>query len=138
MKYIIIIGCGRLGSFIANQMSSQGHSVVVIDKQESAFFALGDEFSGFKIEGDITEILLLEKAKVQRADVVLAVTNDDNLNLMLVQVCKQIYNVPKVIARVEKPEKQQLFEELGVYSICPTEIAGSSFMNYINNEGGKL
>ena len=63
--YIVIIGCGRLGSHLANQLSRVGHSVVVIDKDEAAFKELSPDFSGFRIEGDATQIGVLNEAKLR-------------------------------------------------------------------------
>lgn len=129
--YIIIIGCGRLGSVLANRLSAQGHSIVVIDQNEAAFTELGSEFSGFKIQGDANEYVVLCQAKVEKADMVLALTNDDNLNIMLSQICNQIYKIEHVIARVNKPQSAEIFSKLGIKTICPTLLAVDYFMQAV-------
>jgi trk system potassium uptake protein TrkA len=134
-KYVIIIGCGTLGSAIANQLSAQGHSIVMIDQNENSFNDLGSEYSGFKIHGDANEFFILSQAKVEKADLVLAVTNDDNLNIMLSQICQEIYNIREVIARVNKPKSAELFDKLGIRTICPTLLAASSLMEMITKSG---
>jgi len=132
--YIVIVGCGRLGSFLANRLSGDGHSVVVIDAEEKSFQALSAEFSGFRVTGDGTEFAVLKQAKTERADVVIATTREDNVNLMVSQVARKVFEVPNVIARVFEPERGSIYQELGVETICPTTIAGEVFLDTL----GKL
>lgn len=136
-KYIIIIGCGTLGSALANRLSSMGHSIIMIDHNEDSFKELGDEFSGFIIHGDANEFFVLRQAKVEQADIVLAVTDDDNLNIMLSQICQKIYHIPEVIARVNKPKSSEIFNKLGIRTICPTLLAVDIFMENLNDAEGK-
>lgn len=135
IKYIIIIGCGTLGSSLANTLSGMGHSIVIIDKDESAFMTLGNEFSGFMIHGDANEIFILRQAKIEKADIVLSVTDDDNLNIMLSQIGQRIYNIQEVIARVNKPQSSEIFNKLGIRTICPTLLAVDKFLGDIHGIG---
>ena len=105
---IIIAGCGRYGALLANRLSSLGHSVVIIDRQENAFKALSTEFSGFTITGNAGEVSVLREAKIETADCLLSMCNEDTLNLMVTQVAKYIFGVPKVIARVYKPSYESI------------------------------
>lgn len=133
--YVIIIGCGRLGSHLAASLSGQGHSVVAVDSRNDAFDALTSEFSGFRIEGDATEFAVLKQAKIDRADLVVATTDDDNVNLMVAQVASRIFNVPRVIARVEDPRKEEIYSSLGIETICPASLAGNTFMETLKSGG---
>ena len=99
-QYIVVVGCGRLGSMLASRLSSQGNSVVVIDPYESSFNNLSSDFSGFQITGDASEIEILRSAKVEQADCLLAVTDKDNINLMVTQIAKQVFQTSIVLARV--------------------------------------
>jgi trk system potassium uptake protein TrkA len=135
-KYIIIIGCGTLGSTLANRLSGSGHSIVVVDHSEVSFEQLGSEFSGFKIHGDANEFFVLRQAKVDKAEIVLALTDDDNLNIMLSQICRQIYKIPEVIARVNKPGAAELFAKLGIKTICPTLLAVDRFLDILGSANG--
>ncbi len=126
--YILIVGCGRLGSYLANQLSRVGHSVVVIDKDEATFNELSPDFSGFRIEGDATQMGVLKEAKLMRADVVFATTHEDNVNLMVAQVARKVFNVPQVLARVFDPRRDQVFDQLGIETICPTSVAAEMFL----------
>ncbi|MGC9383362.1 MAG: potassium channel family protein [Kosmotogaceae bacterium] len=121
--YVVIFGCGRLGSRIANWLSGTGNSVVVIDIEEVAFQSLLYEFTGFTITGDATELETFRSAKVDMADFVLVLTSDDNTNVMIGMVAKEYYNVPRVLARVTDPNNIELFSEFGIEIICPTMLA---------------
>jgi trk system potassium uptake protein TrkA len=126
--YVVIVGCGRLGSHLANQLSRVGHSVVVIDKNNSTFEDLSPEFSGFRVMGDATQIAILREAKLKNADVFFATTHEDNVNLMVAQVAKKIFNVPHVLARVFDPRREKIFDQLGIETICPTSVAAEMFL----------
>ena len=125
--YIIVVGCGRLGSKIAGNLSNKGHSVVIVDKHEASFEHLSQEFTGFTIVGNATEIESLKKAKIDKADMVLAFTNNDNINYMVSQVAKEVYKTPHVIARIYNPDNVELFKQINVKVIIPMILAESFF-----------
>lgn len=131
--YVIIIGCGRLGSYLANRLSHDGHSVVVIDLNDSALEALSAEYSGFRMEGDATEIDLLKQAKIDKADFFIATTGDDNVNLMVAQIAKKLFQVPRVMARVFQPKREKIYLDLGIETVCPTSIAADLFLKSIQS-----
>jgi len=134
--YIVIVGCGRVGSHLADRLSREGHAVVVIDWKESTFEALAPEFSGFRIQGDATHMAVLKQAKLSKADVLIATTHEDNVNLMVAQVALRVFNVEKVMARVFDPRREQVYERLGIETICPTSVAAEMFLRLIG--GGKV
>ena len=117
--YVIVVGCGKMGSIIANYASSEGHNVVVIDKDEKAFDMLSPEFSGFTILGDATEVENLKAAKVDKADVLFSLTTDDNTNFMISMVAKHVFGVKRVVSRVYDPDNLPVFQEFGIDAICP-------------------
>jgi trk system potassium uptake protein TrkA len=133
--FIVIVGCGRLGSHLANQLSRAGHGVVVIDTNEHAFGNLSPEYSGFRIEGDATELAVLKQAKVNKADLVIATTRADNINLMVAQVAKTEFAVHRVLARVFEPRREAIYQRLGVETICPTAVAAEMFLKSVVKEG---
>lgn len=132
--YIVIAGCGRLGSLLANDLSSQGHSVVVIDRFEDKFHNLAMGFSGFRIVGDAVEQEVLRRSKLNQADCFLATTNNDNINLMLAQVAKNSFHVPLVIARIFDPVREPIYRSLGIQTICPTNLSAEAFLRVIAAE----
>lgn len=129
--YIVIVGCGRLGSILANRLSREGHSVVVIDRNEATFEDLSPDFSGFRVEGDATQMAVLKEAKLQKADVLIATTHDDNINLMVAQVAQKILKIPQVFARVLDPRREKVYTQLGIETICPTSVAAEMFFDAI-------
>lgn len=131
--FIVIIGCGRLGSFLANRLSRDGHSVVILDIDKSKFENLSAEFSGFRIEGDAIESAVLKQAKIDKADALITATREDNINLMIAQIAKRIYKVPKVMARIFDLKREEIFRQLGIETISPTSIAGDVFLRSIQN-----
>lgn len=133
-RYIIIVGCGRLGSHLANSLSKAEQSVVIIDQDKASFRKLDNSFSGFKLEADAIEIDTLENAKINRADVVVTATNDDNTNIMIAQIAKKIYNVPHVIARLAEPSRKEVYQELEIETICPTILSAEEFKKIIVQE----
>jgi trk system potassium uptake protein len=122
--FIVIVGCGRSGAYLANRMSREGHSLVVIDADSGAFDSLSVAFSGFKVEGDATELAVLRQAKIDKADLVIAAATDDNINLMVAQIAKKIFRVPRVIARVFQPDRENIYQALGIDTLCPTTLFG--------------
>ncbi|MCF7804946.1 MAG: TrkA family potassium uptake protein [Candidatus Marinimicrobia bacterium] len=130
-KYIVVIGCGRLGSLLANRTSKAGHSVVVVDTEKRAFEKLATGFSGFRIEGNTTELAVLKKAKLDQADVVFVTTRDDTINLTVAQIASRIFSVPKVVARVFDPEREEIYHTQEIETISPTILAGEEFLSAI-------
>jgi trk system potassium uptake protein TrkA len=126
-QYIIIVGCGRLGALLANQLSRAGHSLVVIDRRQEAFAKLSSEFSGFQLHNDAAELDVLRLAKIDRADCLLATTDNDNLNLMVAQIARFVFNVSTVIARVYDPAYETIYHELGIEVVSPTQLSGDAF-----------
>ncbi|MEA3476498.1 MAG: TrkA family potassium uptake protein [Candidatus Cloacimonadota bacterium] len=141
--FIVIVGCGRLGSYLANRLSSEGHSIVIVDINESAFDALSAEYSGFRVEGDATELAVLKQAKIDKADLVIAATREDNINLMVAQVAKKLFRVPRVMARVFETKREKIYRDFGIETICPTLIAGDVLLeslmklSVITEKGGR-
>lgn len=128
-QYVVIVGCGRLGSLLASRLSSLGSSVVVIDRDETAFDALSAEFSGFQVTGDAAELAVLRQARIDRAGSVLAITSFDNVNLMVAQVAQKVFGVPQVLARVNDPSREAVYREFGIETICPTALSAGAFLS---------
>ncbi len=126
-KYIVIVGCGRLGAILADHLSRQGHSVVAVDRDETVFGELSPDFTGFKLQGDATRMSVLRQAKIDRADIVIATTRNDNVNLMVVQVARSLFNVPRVMARLYDPKREEMYGDMDIEMICPVRVAAEKF-----------
>ncbi len=132
-RFILIVGCGRLGSQLANQLSRDGNSVVVIDKDEATFSNLSPDFSGFRVNGDATRMVVLKEAKLKKADVLIATTHEDNVNLMVAQVARKIFSVPHVLARVFDPKREEFYAQLDIDTVCPTSLGANLFLQAITH-----
>ena len=124
-SYTVIIGCGRLGANLANALSEEGENVLILDKEKDSFRKLSSSFGGLAVEGDGTELDTLRAADVQRADTVIAVTNNDNINIMIAQIAKECFSVKKVISRLFDPERECVYQELGIDTICPAVLSAN-------------
>ncbi|MEW6104046.1 MAG: TrkA family potassium uptake protein [bacterium] len=120
--YIIIIGCGRVGSELALLLSKEGHNVVVMDKNQEAFSKLGGGFNGITIEGSGFNLDDLKEAGIERADAIACVSDKDNVNIISAQVAKKLFGIKKVITRIYDPKRQETYEELGLDVIGGTTL----------------
>ena len=121
--YTVIIGCGRLGASLANAISDKDASVMIVDRDERAFRKLGTSYGGLTLTGDATDIAVLRSAEIERADTVVSVTNDDNTNIMVAQIARNVYHIPNVICRLYDPEREIVYKEFGIDTICPTVLS---------------
>lgn len=123
--YTIIIGCGRLGARLANTLSDNGTNVIVIDKDENAFRKLSPSYGGLTHVGDATDISVLKELGIEQAEVVLSVTNDDNTNIMVAQIAKEVYKTPHVVCRLYDPDRECVYDEFGIETICPAILSAN-------------
>lgn len=128
---VIILGCGRIGSTLASSMSKDGHAVTIIDRRSDAFRRLGPDFKGITIVGNGTDDEVLKKSGIEKADSFVAVTNGDNTNIMSVQIAKEKFRVPKVIARIYDPIRACAYRELGIDTICTTVVGARLIKDYV-------
>ncbi|MGN6377825.1 MAG: potassium channel family protein [Gaiellales bacterium] len=112
--YILIAGGGKVGANLASTLLKMGHEVTLLDNDRHRYAILEERFEHVARFGDATELFVLERAGVERADLVIAVTGDDEDNLVVCQVSREKYGVPKVIARVNDPRNQPHFDMLGI------------------------
>lgn len=131
----IIAGGSRLGANIASIMSKHKKEVVLIDRDPSAFLKLHPDYSGYTIEGDATDINVLLKAGVDRSLVLIATTDDDNINLMISQIAKVIFNVPHVITRMYSPDIEEIASENEVHVIYPYKMSVGVVEKFLNERG---
>jgi trk/ktr system potassium uptake protein len=130
--YVVIAGGGKVGSNLARLLLDQNHEVTLIEQRRDRYERLELELEHQVQHGDATEIYVLERAGIGRPpDLVLAVTGDDEDNIVICQIAKEKYGVPKVIARVNDPRNEAHFDLLG---IAPTISATSSFMALVEHE----
>ena len=112
--YIVIVGGGQIGSFLAKTLSKEGEEVALIEFDRDVCQSLAEKLGILIIHGDGTDAKYLKDAGVKKADVFVAVTGEDKVNLISCQMAKKNFDVPRVIARVNDPRNESMFQELGV------------------------
>ncbi len=126
----IIIGAGRMGSSIARSLNNRSN-VMVIDKNGEKLSRLQD-YSGFVEAGDATEIRILEKVGIREADRVIAVTDDDNINIFLADLCTKVYGIKEMYIKLKDSRKRKIVDER-VVCICPFDLS----LNFFEEEHRK-
>jgi trk system potassium uptake protein TrkA len=112
--YVIIAGGGKVGWNLARELTAKGHEVTLLEEGRDRYLTIEQELEHAVQYGDATEIWVLERAGIQRADLVIAVTGDDEDNMLICQMAREKYLCERIIARVNNPRNRQWFELLGV------------------------
>jgi len=117
---ILIIGCGRVGAGLAKTLEGRGHTVTIVDKDPLAFENLGEKFKGQTILGIGFDREVLLKAGIERADGMAAVTASDEANIVASRIARDIFHVPRVVARLYDVRQADIYKRLGIQTIAPT------------------
>jgi len=128
---ILIVGCGRVGSTLAENLDADGHEVIIFDIKTAAFDRLPETFKGVAIRGDGTDAEVLKRAGAQGADIFLSLTEGDNRNIMAAQVATESFGVPQVIAKINDPVRAAAYSELGVATLCRTNLMVDSVAKFL-------
>jgi trk/ktr system potassium uptake protein len=130
--YIIVVGGGKVGANLVRSLVGMGHEVTLVEQRRDRFERLEQEFEHQVVPGDATELFVLEQAGITRPpDILVAATGDDEDNIIICQLAREKYGVPKVVARVNDPRNQEHFDLLG---IAPTVCATSSLLALVAHE----
>ncbi len=121
--YVIIVGCGRLGANLASALSDDGGNVLIMDKNRDSFRRLSTSFGGLSVVANGTDLDALKDARIEAASTVIAVTNNDNTNIMVAQIARDMFHVDNVIARLFDPERESVYQEFGIKTICPAVLS---------------
>lgn len=125
-EYTIIVGCGRLGASLANELSNEGENVLIMDEKSNSFRRLSSNFGGLSVVGNGTDLDKLRESKIEKATAVIAVTNDDNTNIMIAQIARDVFNVKNVIARLYDSDSEIVYKEFGINTICPSALSAKA------------
>ncbi len=129
--YVVIVGGGKVGANVGRALLRMGHEVTVVESRSARFAVLEEEFEHMVRYGDGTEIFVLEAAGMGRADVCIAVTGDDEDNIIICQVARDKFGVQNLVARVNDPRNQEHFDLLG---ISPTVCSTTAILSLIEHE----
>ncbi|GIE27144.1 Trk system potassium uptake protein TrkA [Actinoplanes italicus] len=129
--HVVIMGCGRLGSTLAQKLDAQGHQVVVIDRDADAFRRLGDNFGGITVNGIGFDRDVLRAAGVERADAFAAVSSGDNSNIISARLARETFGVSRVVARIYDSRRAQVYERLGIPTIATIRWAADRMYRFL-------
>lgn len=134
--FIIVCGAGKVGYYLTKALIHQEIESVLVEKDETRARALAVEFGDLVITGDACDPRILEEAGGQRADIVIAVTGDDEDNLVICQVAKRRFQTPRTIARINNPKNESIFIRLGIdTTISPTELVLAAIRTDLPDQG---
>ena len=141
--FVLIVGCGRVGSAVARTMLREGHEVSCVDEDPEAHARLEvsldrswEDAGGQFTVGTGLEIDALTAAGIERADAFIASTDGDNTNIVISQIAQRRFNVPTVIARILDPLRAEWYEQQGVRTICPTRVAIEMLEGHVRDSVG--
>jgi trk system potassium uptake protein len=118
---VIVVGCGKMGSGLAQELVRKGHTVTVVGSSMEEFAMLGKGFQGGTIVGVAFDKQILEQAGIERADAIVACTKSDETNALIGRISRNTYRVPRVISRLYDPRKAEIYRTLGIQTISATE-----------------
>jgi trk system potassium uptake protein TrkA len=137
--FVLIVGCGRVGSAIAKRMIKEGNEVSVLDESEEAHALLDydldqtwEDAGGRFTVGTALEVEALDAAGIQQADVVVCSTDGDNTNIVVAQIAKKRFQVPKVVVRVLDPYRADWYRQQGLHTVSPTQVAIEMLTDAVN------
>ncbi|MGC5616261.1 potassium channel family protein [Georgenia sp. Z1491] len=116
--HVVIMGCGRVGASLAEQLDSAGHSVAVVDQDPDAFRRLGDDFSGRQVKGVGFDRDTLQQAGIEDAYAFAAVSSGDNSNIIAARVARETFAVSRVVARIYDPQRAEVYQRLGIPTVA--------------------
>ncbi len=128
---IVVVGCGRVGSVLAEAYDTAGHEVVVLDLSTRAFDRLPSEFRGSAIRGDGTDEDTLRRCGAHGADIFLALTEGDNRNVMAAQVASEKLEIGQVVAKINDPVRSATYAELGIATVCRTTMLADAISAFL-------
>ena len=135
---VIVVGCGRVGSSVALELSRAGWDVAVIDEREEALGRLGDDWIGGFFVGHGMDMALLREAGIEEADAVVVSTNGDNTNLVIGQVAQKRFDIQCVVVRILDPARAEFYTSRGLNVVCPTSSAIVTLTDAVRAAEGAL
>jgi len=126
----VVVGCGRVGAGVADELDRAGWQVLIIDLKSAAFDRLPASFAGTALRGDGTDEDVLRRAGAENADLFLALTEGDNRNIMAAQLGVEALGARKTVAKVNDPVRAEAYAHLGIATMCRTNLMTASILGY--------
>jgi len=127
----VIVGCGRVGAALADRLARTGHDVTILDTSTRAFERLPADFAGQAVRGNGIDEDVLRRAGLAGADVFVALTEGDNRNVLMAQLARETFAVPRVIAKVNDPVRAEAYAALGLATLGRTTILRDAILDYL-------
>jgi len=127
----LIVGCGRVGAGLADHLARAGHDVTILDTSTRAFERLPADFAGKAIRGNGIDEDVLRRAGLAGADLFVALTEGDNRNVLMAQLARETFAIPRVIAKVNDPVRAEAYASLGLATLCRTTILEDAILDYL-------
>ncbi|CAB4623080.1 MAG: TrkA family potassium uptake protein [Actinobacteria bacterium] len=135
--HVVIMGCGRVGSLLALELESNGHTVAVIDQSKEAFRRLGPDFKGRTVTGVGFDRDTLLEAGIEGAEAFAAVSNGDNSNILAARVARESFGVTNVVARIYDPGRAEIYQRLGIPTVATVLWAADQILRRLTPEGSR-
>ncbi|MFJ6098759.1 potassium channel family protein [Williamsia muralis] len=134
--HVVVMGCGRVGASIAQELQGSGHDVSIIDRDATAFRRLPEDFGGTKVKGVGFDQEVLRRAGIAEADAFAAVSSGDNSNIIAARVARETFNVPKVVARIYDAKRAAVYERLGIPTVATVPWTTDRFISALGSGSG--
>jgi len=143
---VLILGCSRIGTGLAQRLAIAGHEVTVIEPTAAGLAHLPASFSGRRLHGDVLDRTMLMEAEIELQDALAAVTPSDDVNLVAARLARLVFHVPRVVARLYSPRAAEIYQRLGIQTVCTTswgisriaELLSYSELEPVVNLGGDV
>lgn len=132
---IVIMGCGRLGANLADYLYDEGKEVIVVDKEETAFRKLSSSYGGLTLVSDATELDTFEELNINEKTILIVVTDNDNTNIMISQIAREVYHIKTIICRLYDPQRECVYDEFHIETICPTFLSVHRIEDILKDKG---
>ncbi|MBI2871594.1 MAG: TrkA family potassium uptake protein [Chloroflexi bacterium] len=129
---VLIMGCGRVGAMVATQLAEEGHEVTIMDPNPESFRRLPQNTGVVALAGDGTDHEVLRRAGIESMDVFVAVSNRDTLNALAAQIARFTFHTPRVVCRLNDPTRQEIYQELGLEAVSPTQLVSQMILDAIH------
>ncbi len=126
---VLIVGCGKLGCRMAQRLAADGHDVSVVDEKDENLKRLGTGFSGYTTCGLPIDRDVLRRAGIENCEAVACVCAEDNVNIMVGQIAREIFGIQNVLVRIYDPEREAVYSELGLSTFCPTNLNAAAALD---------
>jgi trk system potassium uptake protein TrkA len=128
---VVIVGCGRVGALVAENLDAGGHDVLIVDTQTRAFDRLPPTFGGRAVRGDGSDEDVLRRAGADDADLFLSLTEGDNRNVIAAQLAAEVLGAKRVVAKVNDPLRATAYADLGIATLCRTNLMADAINGYL-------